>query len=182
VGALELQACHALAVEPMQRLNISWESEDLVQRLIDQTGRRANLITVACNEVLYELGREERTISSEHLQKVLSGSKIRDGLTLRDLSSDPDENRLDRITLYTAASYAKKGRFTLADVITQLERQSYTPSPEALKRSLSRLELAFVLGHQDEEYFFQVPLQLDLIRATDPALLLRSELKAVKGA
>ncbi len=182
VGALEPEACRALAVEPMQRLNISWESEALVQRLIEQAGQRANLISVTCDQLLYELGLEERRISSSHLEKVLSGSRLRDGLVLRDLSTDPIENRLDRITVYTAASDANKPRFTLADIITQLERQAYNPSAEALKRSLERLVLAFVLGRQGNEYFFQVPLQLDLIMGENTALLLQSELKATKGA
>ena len=180
VGALEPEACRALAVEPMEKLNISWESEALVQRLIDQTGQRANLMTVACDQLLYELGREERRISTEHLEKVLSGKRLRDNLVLRDLRTDPDENRMDRILVYAAASGAPGGRFTLTDVIKQLERHAFTPSPEDLKRSLARLELAFILGREGTEYFFQVPLQLELIMADDPALLLQSELRAGK--
>jgi len=87
---------------------------------------------------------------------------------------------MDRILVYAAASGAPGGRFTLTDVIKQLERHAFTPSPEDLKRSLARLELAFILGREGTEYFFQVPLQLELIMADDPALLLQSELRAGK--
>ena len=131
---LLMTAPDARAAEPLSPLVP--ESEALVQRLIDQTGRRANLITVACNELLYELGSEERKISREHLERVLDGSKIRNALAFTDLSMDQNENRIDRITRYAAASDAEKPRFTLSDIITRLKYYSYSPPPEALQRSL----------------------------------------------
>ncbi len=179
VGPLEVEACRALAVEPMARLNVRWETEELVQRLIVQTGQRANLIATACDEVLNCLGERERIISARHLDEVLSGKKLQDCLVLRDLSSDTEEQLRDRIVVYAAAcgELRSKARFTLAHLIRQLEGYGYTPSPEDLKRSLARLELACVFGKEQSEYFFQVPLQRDLVMAEDPELLLQRELR-----
>lgn len=180
VGPLEVEACRALAVKPMELLNIRWESPELVERLVEQTGQRANLIATACDDVLYCLDRRERVISARHLDQVLGGARVREQLPLRVLSTDTGEQVLDRILVYSAASGELKTRerFTLGDIIRRLELHGYTPSPNDLKRSLARLELACVFGREHGEYFFQVPLQRDLVLADDPELLLRSELRA----
>ena len=48
----------------------------------------------------------------------------------------------------------------------------------SLKQSLARLELAFVLGREGAQYFYQAPLQRDLILADDTEYLMHTELKA----
>jgi WD40 repeat protein len=179
VGALEWKACQALAMEPMARLNIRWDSEALVTRLIEQTGQRANLISLACQEVLEVLRREDRVIRAEHLEQALAG-RVRDELMQGwgELSRDPAESRRDRIVVYATAPLR---RFSLADLMVTLERYGYRPEPEDLRRSLARLELAFVLKREGSQYFYRVPLQCGLILADDTELLLRSELEGGIG-
>ena len=46
-------------------------------------------------------------------------------------------------------------------------------SAEVVKRSLARLELAFILRQQDGRYFYPVPLFRKLVLAQDPAACLR---------
>jgi hypothetical protein len=177
VGALEETACRALAVQPMERMGIRWESEELVTTLITQTGRRANLISITCDAVLHVLGQTERIIREEHLHQALSDTRLRDALLgWGDLGEDETESQRDRIVVYATAPLSK--RFSLSDLIKILESHGYSPGPENLKQSLARLELAFVLGREGAQYFYRVPLQRDLILADDTEYLMRTELKA----
>jgi len=161
----------------MGRMGIGWESEDLLTKLITETGRRANLISLACDTALHALGRTERTIAHEYLVKVFADTRLRDALLgWGDLGEDKIERRRDRIVVYATAPLAN--RFSLSDVVKLLESHGYSPGPESLKQSLARLELAFVLGREGAQYFYQVPLQRDLILADDIEYLMHTELKA----
>lgn len=179
LGALEREACRALAKEPMDRLGVRWESDELVESLIDQTGQRANLISIACDEALYTLGTTDRTISAAGLESVLAGNRVRDALLgWAALSPSEEESRLDRIVVYATVDQES---FTLSDLLASLEQAGYAADPESLKSSLARLELAFVLARRGNEYGYQVPLQRDLIRADDTRQLLRTEIRAAKA-
>ncbi|MGH8658922.1 MAG: AAA family ATPase, partial [Gammaproteobacteria bacterium] len=176
VGALEEAACRALAVEPMRRMGIRWESDELLAELITKTGRRANLISIACDALLQALGLTKRTIGSEHLLTALADTRLRDELAAwGNLGVDATESRRDRIVVYATVPLAN--HFSLADVVKRLESHGYSPGPESLKQSLERLELAFVLGRNGPQYFYQVPLQRHLILADDTEYLMHTELK-----
>jgi WD40 repeat protein len=176
LGELERDACRALAVEPMRRVGIAWEAEALVERLIDETGQRANLLTIACDEALYALDSTERVLGSAHLDQVLAGQRIRDALQgWGELGATPAESRLDRVVVYTTV---RDERFTLAQLLERLARAGFAAEPERVKESLARLELAFVVGRSGNAYRYRVPLQRDLILQDDPDAILRAELRA----
>jgi len=179
VGELEADACRRLATQPMLQLGMSWESEALVDRLVDSTGQRANLITLACDEMLYEVGKSDRVLGARHLEAALRGNRIRDAmLGWGELSRDPSESRLDRMVVY---AMAPSSEFDVVNVMTTLERFGLKIEPETLKRSLARLELAFVLRRDKRHFKFQVPLQRDLILADDTEMLLKGELRDWRG-
>lgn len=176
IGALEREACHALAGEPMERIGIGWENAELVEKLITETGQRANLISITCDEVLYELGASQRTISAANIETVLAGNRMRDALAgWPNLGASDAESRIDRIVVYASV---EAPHFTLAELLTTLEEAGYPADPENIKNSLNRLELAFVLVRHGNEYSYQVPLQRELIRADDTRQLLRTEIRA----
>ena len=178
VGALELEACQALAVEPMARLGIRWASDDLIAELIGQTGQRANLISIACDQALWALGQTERVITPAHLQNVLDADRLRDALLgWADLSGEEADDRLDRVVVYATAPLEEA--FGLAEVIGLLEAAGCRPEPERLKRAIARLELAFVLGREGNRYGYRVPLQRALVVSDDTGLLLRREIAAM---
>jgi hypothetical protein len=55
IGALEEDAWHDPITQPMTALNIRYESDQLIEHIIDETGRRANLIAIICNDVLKDI-------------------------------------------------------------------------------------------------------------------------------
>ena len=175
VAALERDACVALATEPMSRVGISWADAALVSTLLDRTGQRANLISIACDELIKTIGTRERTITSDHLNQVLDGKQLRDQLgAWSGLGTTARDKQIDRIVVYASV---EREPFTLAEVMDVLEAAGMAVEPEAVKQSVMRLDLAFVLARNGERYHFQVPLQRDLILAMDPQATLRRELR-----
>src|SRR5262245_66222928 len=51
LGALEADACRALAIKPMQTMRLEYADAALVAQLLDTTGRRANLLAIACHQL-----------------------------------------------------------------------------------------------------------------------------------
>ena len=58
LGALDEKAAHELATKPMDALGLSYAQEDLVDRIFEQTGGRANLMVTVCDEIIKRIGRE----------------------------------------------------------------------------------------------------------------------------
>ena len=127
--AAGLESRHAVKqLDRLLSMGIDWESEELVAHLIGQTGQRANLVSVTCDEVLCALAASERSIRREHVDKVLAGNRIRDELVgWSNLGPNAEESRLDRMAVYASV---RQDRFTLADVLQRLERGGHRADPE----------------------------------------------------
>jgi len=61
--------------------------------------------------------------------------------------------RLDRLIVYGLIA---DDAFTLNEVLELLEALGYAIAPERVKESLTRLELAFVVGHSRDRFRGQV--------------------------
>jgi hypothetical protein len=164
----------------MATMGLSYASDDLVDRLVAETGRRANLISIACNEILKNLGSRDRVISSEAVDASLGSWAIDDALGGWGELAGPDKegSRLDRVLVYAAV---RDGGFTLEDALRVLNELGLTVEGDRLQRSLRRLELAYVLGREDGRYVYQVPLFVQRILAQEPEALLGSELRRAAG-
>ena len=175
LGALEPDACRALAVEPMATMGLAWHSPDLVDELVRATGRRANLISIACNEIVKSLPPEARGLGEDVLRQALQGIAMDKALEgWKQLTADEAERRLDRLVVY--ATIGDDASFTHADLLESLERHGERVAPERLQRALDRLELAYVVGREGVEYTYRVPLMVERLRARRPEVLLRGEL------
>jgi WD40 repeat protein len=157
IGALETDACYELATKPMHALNIDYVSDKLVERIINETGGRANLIAIVCNQLLQALKAYERTITGNELERALDSETVQGSLAgWGSLNGDDEEtNRLDRIIVY---STIKEREFSLGALSRTLESHGCAYEPEQIKQSLSRLELSFVVAQKKGKYFYQVPL------------------------
>jgi hypothetical protein len=161
----------------MAAMHLRFASDDLVARLITVTGGRANLIAIACNEILKALNPEARVIESADLDKALDSGAIEESLlgwgTLLGRDRE-DETRIDRIIVYATA---EAGTFTQKALLQQLEALDVQVTGEAINRALKRLELAFVLGREKRTYTYQVPLFRDMVLDDGCEEMLRWELK-----
>ena len=55
LGALEADACRELASKPMQTMRLEYADAALIEQLLAATGQRANLMAIACHEILAQL-------------------------------------------------------------------------------------------------------------------------------
>lgn len=157
LGELEEDACKDLASQPMATMNLRYRSPELVERLVNATGQRANLISRACNEILKNLELSTRVIETETLERALDSEAIRadlEGWQIRD-ESDPSGNQLDRIIVYTTV---EEGEFSQTELLQRLTDGGHPASPLQVERALQRLQLADVVRREKERYRYGVPL------------------------
>ncbi|MCP4347060.1 MAG: hypothetical protein GY795_16220 [Desulfobacterales bacterium] len=174
IGALESEACHDLAVKPMNLLNITYDNEELVKNLIHETGQRANLIAITCDEILQKPNMQKRIITQKDLETTLDSNSIRSALSgWESLTGDEKANQLDRIIVYATI---RMEQFTIADVLQVFEKNNCPYQPEMIKQSLARLELAFILKREKQNYTYCVPIFKKIILEQEPELLLAGEL------
>ena len=174
--ALEPEACRALIREPMAALNIAYESEALVERIAAATGGRANLIAIACNELLTHIDPAARVIDAAMVERALNSEDIDDALGgWQKLVNDEAEARLDRIIVYLATELAPFSRKALVE---RLAASRLEPPAEAIDRALRRLDLAFILGRQENRFALRVPLFEAIAREEAEAYLPREIARA----
>jgi hypothetical protein len=178
IGGLERAACRELATEPLRRLRLGFASDALVERLIDASGQRANLVAILCQECLEALQPGERAIEAHHLNHALASQAVQDALAgWGRLSQDEAACRLDRVVVYHTAQAGQTSLVTLAQL---LQSHGITADAQALRQSLARLQLAYVLRKQEAEYRFAIPLLQGQFEPSEVEQLLRQEL-AVLG-
>ena len=174
IGGLERAACAELATVPLSRLRLGFASNRLVDQLVDASGQRANLVAILCQECLEALRAGERAIESHHLAQALASQAVQDALAgWGRLSHDDDACRLDRIVVYHTALH---GTTSLAGLARMLVQHGLTPQPDALRRALDRLQLAYILKREQTTYAFAIPLFAKQFETPETKLLLDQEL------
>ncbi|WP_166664697.1 AAA family ATPase, partial [Candidatus Thiosymbion oneisti] len=177
IGALEPEACRELVVRPMAALNLHYASDALITRILDLAGGRANLIAIICDRMLQGLGLAQRELTAADLERALESRSLHSALEgWGSLTGDETSDRLDRVIVYGLIEQAE---FTLAQVLDLLTGLGYEAAPERVKESLTRLELAFLIGRSQDRFRWQVPLWRDRVRAEEPRRMLERELEAI---
>jgi hypothetical protein len=186
IGGLEPAACRALVTEPMQRLRVGFAGDALIERLIEASGRRANLVAILCQECLEALGPSERVIEARHLRQALSSQPVQDALAgWGRLSTDEQACRLDRIAVYHTALHQCTSLLELTDLVQARGGQGLA---DALRRSLARLQLAYVLcrdrthGVHDARHVFTIALLQGQFEREEAEVLLAHELEGLRGS
>lgn len=176
IGALEEDASRQLATIPMRSVNIQYKSDRMIDRILYETGRRANLIAIVCDTIVKTMYLKERVIEEDHLESALDSDAVRDALAGWGMLGGHDErvNRLDRILVYLTI---EGEMFSLDELFRKFDAAGHEYSSVEIQQSLRRLELAFILGRRQERYFYRVPLFQKMLLAQDPKLMLRRELE-----
>ncbi len=174
IGALELEACRKLAIEPMKMLGIDYAQEELVEQIIIKTGQRANLIATVCDEMLKKLPAEAQRLTEKEIVKALKSTSTTEALGNCQLTDNKQAARLDCIIVY---STVKKGKFTLSEIMSLFDQYQYDYTTDQLRQSLSRLELAFIIRREETVYHYCVPLFREMLLKQEVDSLLKHELK-----
>jgi len=170
---LEYEACRDLMIEPMKRIGVVYEHEDIVKSVIQLCGRRANYIATLCDVVLRNLKKENLTITHNDIDQALEDRAI-DGMLKdwKNISPNPKNNRLDRLIVYLTI---KKERFRLADITKGVQKEGLNIDIEQINQSLERLILGYILGKRKGEFYYQIPLLVQNILEDDLEILIEGE-------
>lgn len=178
IGALEAEACRQLATEPMVTLGIRYASDALVEQIVEETGQRANLIAIVCDEMLKNLDKQQRVLNQEDVTRALHSQTVQGALVgWRRLSEDKQAARLDRIIV---CATVEAGEFSLSDIMQVLDEHHYDYTTEQLTQSLERLDLAFIIQRDKSRYRYCVPLFRERLLEQDVTALLKQELKSAR--
>ena len=181
LSALEADACRELASEPMQTMRLEYADAALIDQLLVATGQRANLMAIACHEILAQLRPNQRIITGENVQQSLHSERIFEALKGWDAMTDDAEARQwDRLVVYSTIDQEP---FDFAELVERLRRRRITPDGRAIEHSLARLELGFVLGRNAQgSYVYRVPLFRELILRDAPSAKLQVEVDSWKSS
>lgn len=179
IGALEPQACRDLASVPLRLLRIEFEDEELVARLVRESGQRANLVAILCQDCLERMPPGSRVIRSEQFDAAAQSQAVLDALTgWARLSQDAGDCQLDRLIVYRVA---QMGSVQMAAIVEWLERADVQSSIESIRRAFARLQLAFVLKREGDAYAFAVPLFSRQFEPDELELFVGQELKQMRA-
>jgi len=192
---LDHNACRDLMIEPMKRIGVSYESESIVENVIEFCGRRPNLIAITCNEVLKNLGScieevidengrpckrkvikaESKRITQADIDEVVENSSLEDYLKgWGSMSENEADNRLDRVIIYLTL---EKESFRLADIDAWLKEQGKKIDANRIKSSLERLVVGYILQERKKNYSYRVPLFREKLLEDDIEILLDGDLE-----
>ena len=138
----------------MQTIGLRYADDRLIDKIVEQTGRRPNLIQIVCNEMVRRLGGG-REIDGPLVESALSSDPVNQALVWGSLTSHERGSRIDRIVVFVML---ERDSFSLGDVIESLKVHDFKVSTDVLHQSLQRLTLAFVFGEERGVYSWRVPL------------------------
>ncbi|MCI2261095.1 hypothetical protein [Xanthomonas indica] len=189
LAGLEHEACVALATEPMARLGIYYGEDRLPETLATACGQRANLVAIACQQLLERLPRAQRLIEAQAVHAAMHSDAMADALAgWARLSPDPLACRIDRILVYRVAQAhhagpAARSQTAVVRMLADFDAAGVAMDAELLRRALARLQLAHVLRRTDDgaHYRFAVPLFAAQFQPGEVDALLARELQSLRA-
>ncbi len=173
VGGLEFQACYDLAVKPMELLNLTYENDSVVEKLIHEVGQRANLISIACDAILKNLKQGKKTIREKEVAEALDSEEVL--YAIRGWERITGNHNIDRLNRMVVFGTIRMNRFAIEDVIEILDRNELSFHPETIQKSLESLKLASILRTLDGKYAYSVPIFQKMVLKDNPESLFQIE-------
>ncbi|WP_158624977.1 outer membrane protein assembly factor BamB family protein [Corallococcus terminator] len=72
---LDPRSALSLVTDPMAALGLQWDAPSSPEHLLEQAGRRANLLVLACKGLIESIPSDVHTLTREHLERVLREDK-----------------------------------------------------------------------------------------------------------
>ena len=174
VTALEHEACLQLASVPMRSMQLEYANQTILESLVAECGQRANLITKTCQHIVTNLPVKQRIIEAGDVHNALHSDAIRKELSGWAVGNTSFERHYDRLVVYATITMQD---FSTGELITLLQDKGEKLNIAELERTLSRLEMAFVLGRDAGRWSYRVPLFIEYMREESPELKFAAELQ-----
>jgi len=146
--SLDVKLASAMINDYMQLLKIKFESTEMVDDIIHQTGGKLELINLISHQLLKEVNNETKVITREGLEKVLISKGITDYID--NLNSF--DNPLEQIIIY---GMLKKDSFSIKDVDFFLNDCAIDISLKEIKYPLKKLEIYDIIYEKDDFYSYK---------------------------
>ena len=141
-------------IEPMRRIGIEYESEEIVEETIELCGYRANYIAIVCDEILKVINGNiitkesvERALQSDSVNSMLSG--------WGEFGESLLEERVDKLVVLLNIT---KDSFRLKDIVNEFKELGLNIDIDIIQKSLDRLVLGYIIKREKGNYYFRVPL------------------------
>ena len=175
VGALQALPANNLLTKPMAVMKQHFTDQQVVERVLYQTGRRANLINLVGEFLVEQLAHQSKPIDQAMVDAALRSQALFDALQgWSQLTSDALASSLDRMLVYLTFIHQK---IDLTKILEQVQQAQLQVDGEQLKQALQRLRLAHILVKSGDHYQFSVPIFADQHNAEEAAMLLQQELR-----
>lgn len=171
LGPLDDAAARELATRPMRDLAIEW-APDAVDHLLEQTGRRPNLMVIACRELIESLAPDTSTLTLEHTRAVLRP----DGELANELKYWRRQGPTFRAAFFTGLALINAPR---SDILDSLRGGGIDLSETDADELFDRLRLSYVLvPDADGRMVCPIPLLRAFVaRSGDPSELAAREIQ-----
>jgi hypothetical protein len=157
---LDRESAHALATKPMAALGITYESPELVEKILNETACRAHLIVSACRGMIDRLGPTERVLTEANVNQGLYQNTMITN-EFKYWRREPLGRALVRLVLLY-------GPMTRAVLRETLAEQGLEVANELFQSTLDRLDLGFILTAGEEgKLHCPVPLMRRYIESED---------------
>ncbi|MDY7230279.1 hypothetical protein [Hyalangium rubrum] len=149
---LDARAALALVTEPMAALGLQWDAPATPEYLLEQAGRRANLLVLACKALVESLPPDTHELRREHLERVLREDKDLRDQGRRWRGDHPLHRAVVRQTLLL-------GRPTREEVRQALKARTADIRATDFDEAMDHRELSYVLVPDGEgRLYCPVPL------------------------
>ncbi|HHH53393.1 MAG TPA: ATP-binding protein [Bacteroidetes bacterium] len=156
----------------MKILKIEFESKNIIDDIINQTGGKLDLINLISHELLKEVNYETKIITKKDLRKVLISKKITEYIDNLDKFND---NTLERIIIY---GMLKKDTFGIEDVRVFLNDYAIDITVNDIRCYLKKLEIYDIFDKKDKLYSYKNLLfQKSLLEKKDTQQILETSIK-----
>ncbi|MEY3219306.1 MAG: hypothetical protein RIT27_663 [Pseudomonadota bacterium] len=150
----------------MKLLNIGYENEELPYEISRLVGRRANLLTAVCHEILQILPSNKTKVNADYIRQAANSSEIYAKITMSwgNLVDNADEAQLDRMIIFMCIK--SKEQLNKKDIQQALKKYDYKYTFLQLEYALIRLEIAYIIKKDldNNRYHFCVPLFVKLLK------------------
>lgn len=148
---LDSRVARDMIQDYMKILHINFESDNIINDIIFETGGNLELINLICHKLIKQIDYNEKLISKETFLKVLNNKKV---LNYID-TLDNFDNTLERFIIY---GMIKKSYFSLKDVATLLDEYAIHINSKEIKDYLKKLELYNIIELNNEKYKYKISL------------------------
>ncbi len=158
----------------MNILNIKFESDDIIDDIIYQTGGKLELINLICHKLIKHINYDEKIIYRKIFENVLNNKKVLNYIDTLNSFNDA----LERIIIY---GMIKKTSFSHKDIIALLNEYAIHISSKEIECYLKKLELYNILEIKDDNFRYKIPLlQQKISKQQNIQHLLEEEAKNYK--